>query len=67
MLRDRLVCGIREEGVQKRLLTISDLTFAKILEIAEVAERAEHKEMLQNCMKEYRSALDSCAQPKTFL
>ena len=40
MLRDRLVCGIREEGVQNRLLTKSDLTFAKILEIAEVAERA---------------------------
>ena len=43
MLRDRLVCGIRDEGVQKRLLTKSDLTFAKTLEIAEVAERAKRE------------------------
>ena len=39
MLRDRLVCGIKNEGVQKRLLTKADLTFAKAVEIAEVAER----------------------------
>ena len=43
MLRDRLVCGIRDECVQKRLLTKSDLTFAKTLEIAEVAERAKRE------------------------
>ena len=41
MLRVRLVCGIRDEGVQKHLLTKSDLTFAKTLEIAEVAQRAK--------------------------
>ena len=37
-LRDRLVCGMRNENVQKRLLTKADLTFAKVLESAEVAE-----------------------------
>ena len=39
-LRDRLVCGMRDEKVQRRLLTIADLTFKKALEEAEIAERA---------------------------
>ena len=33
-LRDRVFFGMRDEGVQKRL------TFAKVLETAEIAERA---------------------------
>ena len=39
-LRDRLVCGIRDEGVQKRLLTKENLTFDKALKMAEAAEQA---------------------------
>eukprot|EP00731_Ephydatia_muelleri_P013854 Em0007g1164a len=39
-LRDRLVCGMRNEKVQQRLLTMGDLTFRKAVEEAEMAERA---------------------------
>ncbi|KAL5489233.1 hypothetical protein EMCRGX_G018302 [Ephydatia muelleri] len=40
-LRDRLVCGLRDVTLQKRLLTKEDLTFARAVEMAETAERAE--------------------------
>lgn len=33
-LRDRLVCGLRSEGIQKCLLTEADLTLKKALELA---------------------------------
>ena len=38
-LRDRVFFSMRDEGVQKRLLTKADLTFAKVLETVEIAER----------------------------
>ena len=48
------MCGMRDEGVQKRLLTKTDLTFAKALETAEIAERAaKDAEQLQNRNKKY--------------
>ena len=34
------MCGMKDEKVQRHLLTISDLTFKKALEEAEIAERA---------------------------
>ena len=37
---DRFVCGIYSEAIPKRLLTVSDLTFAKAVEIAEGMEIA---------------------------
>ena len=40
-LRDRLVCGLKNEGVQKRLLTYSDLTLVKAIEVAQSMEAAE--------------------------
>ena len=41
--------GMREEGVQKRLLTKTYLTFAKVREKAEIAERAaKNTEQLQS-------------------
>ncbi len=40
MLRDRLVCGVRNEQIQKRLLGEKDLTFAKVKELAESMEAA---------------------------
>ena len=40
-LRDRLVCGLSSEGVQKRLLTYADLTLAKAVEVAQGMEAAE--------------------------
>ena len=41
MLRDRLVCGIANAAVQKRLLTEPELTFTKAVTIAQVVELAE--------------------------
>ena len=39
-LRDRFVCGLRSEGIRKRLLTENKLTFSKALEIAQSLEAA---------------------------
>ena len=39
-IRDCLVCGLRSEGTQKRLLAEADLTLAKALEIAQSMEAA---------------------------
>lgn len=39
-LRDRLVCGISQERIQKRLLTEADLTFKRAVEIAVAMETA---------------------------
>ena len=41
MLRDRLVCGIRDRRLQQRLLAETDLTFKKALEISQAIEAAE--------------------------
>ena len=40
-LRDRLVCGLKDEGTQKRLLTLAKRTLAKAVEVAQSAEAAE--------------------------
>ncbi len=39
-LRDRLVCGISQESIQKRLLSEADLTFKRAVEIAVAMETA---------------------------
>ena len=41
MLRDRLVCGVNHQGIQKRLLSEKDLSYEKALEIALLIEAAE--------------------------
>jgi len=41
MLRDRLVCGINDPRLQRRLLAETDITFAKALELAQAAEAAD--------------------------
>ena len=40
MLRDRLICGINHEGIQRRLLSEKNLTFNNALEIALAMEAA---------------------------
>ena len=40
-LRDRFVCGLNNEVLQKRLLSEKNLTFTKAVEIAQCAEAAE--------------------------
>ena len=41
MLRDRLVCGVEEAKIQRRLLAEPDLTFDKAFELAIAAESAD--------------------------
>ena len=41
MLRDRLVCGIKDEHIQRRLLAEPNLTFKKAQEIAQALETAD--------------------------
>ena len=41
MLRDRLICGLRDPKTQRRLLAESQLTFGKAFNIAQAAELAE--------------------------
>ena len=45
---DRVFFGMRDEGVQKRLHTKADLTFAKVLEIAEIADAQNSCRVSQN-------------------
>ena len=40
-LRDRLVCGLRSEAMQKRLLSMKDLTFQEALDTAQAMETAD--------------------------
>ena len=40
MLRDRLVCGINNDRIQRRLLSETDLTFEKAFQVAVAAEAA---------------------------
>ena len=41
MLRDRLVCGINDQRLQRRLLAESDLTFKKAFDLVQALEAAE--------------------------
>ena len=40
-LRNRFVCGLRHEAIQRRLLSESDLTYAKGMELAQGMEAAD--------------------------
>ena len=41
MLRDRLVCGVNDPRIQKRLLAETELTLKKAFELAQAIEMAE--------------------------
>ena len=41
MLRDRLVCGIKDSRVQRRLLSETDLTFKKAFKLSQASEVSE--------------------------
>ena len=45
-LRDRLVCGLRSENIQKRLSSEADLTLARAIEIAQGMEAAHQNTQL---------------------
>ncbi len=40
MIRDRLVCGIMDDAIQKRLLTETELTYKRAVELSQGIERA---------------------------
>jgi len=49
MLRDRLVCGVNDSRIQRRLLSEADLDFAKALKTAQAMEMADRDALqLQN-------------------
>ena len=62
-LRDRVFFGMRDEGVQKRLLTKADLTFVKVLETAEIAER-ETKDAQNSCSVTKQEVHQVAAPPR---
>ena len=39
--RDRIVCGIRNDGIQQKLLVEGNLTFDRAVQLANAIERAE--------------------------
>ena len=41
-LRDRFVCGLSSEAIQRRLLSEPKLTLAKVMEFAQGMEAADH-------------------------
>ena len=45
-LRDRFVCGLRNEAIQKRLLAETDLTLSKAMELAQGMEAADRNTRL---------------------
>ena len=46
MLCDRLVCGLRSENIQKRLLSEADLTLVRAVEISQGMEAAHQNTQL---------------------
>uniref|UniRef100_A0AAV2K4M6 Uncharacterized protein n=1 Tax=Knipowitschia caucasica TaxID=637954 RepID=A0AAV2K4M6_KNICA len=55
MLRDRLVCGIAEDRIQRRLLAEPNMTFEKALKIAQAIETANRD------VRDLQPTLDSAA------
>ena len=41
MLRDRLVCGVNHRGIQRKLLSETDLTFDRAYTLAQMVESSE--------------------------
>ncbi|CAI5661061.1 unnamed protein product [Oreochromis niloticus] len=52
MLRDRLVCGISDDRIQRRLLAEDSLTFEKALKFAQAMEAANRDIVDLKCMTE---------------
>ena len=61
-LRDRFVCGLRSENIQKRLLSEDKLTISKALDIAQAMESADRN---AKELKRAPAAVLSVSQPKS--
>nr|XP_055048287.1 uncharacterized protein K02A2.6-like [Misgurnus anguillicaudatus] len=64
-LRDRLVCGLRCEGIQKRLLTESNLTLQRAIELSVSMElAAKEAQQLSSNSKVYRMETEKQTESK---
>ena len=61
MLRDRIVCGINDTGMQRKMLSRKDLTFDQAFEIATGTEAAAKQadQMTIKCETQYVNKVDS--------
>lgn len=64
-LRDRFVCGLKSEATQKRLLTESDLTIARAVEIAQNMEAAHNNAQAMKTFTPVVSEVVPVEQPET--
>ncbi len=64
-LCDHLVCGLKSDNTQKKLLTEADLTFTRAVEIAEGMEAAEAS--TQQISKGGAAAINKINPPKVNL
>ena len=60
-LRDRLICGVRNESIEKKLLTEAALTLARTIELAVGMEAAERN---AKSLTETRSEIKSITPVK---
>ena len=55
-LHDKLVCGLKNEMIQRKLLTVKELTMAKAFKIARGMEAAyQQSSKLQTAHKEHKA------------
>ena len=63
MLRDRLVCGVNEDSIQKRLLSVLDLTYETAVKKALVMEAAmQNTKEMQASKKRLIPVMNRCIQ-----
>ena len=69
MLRDRLVCGINDDAMQKRLLAESKLTYKRAIELAQSLEMADKnvKELKTKRLAEHAKPSNYPQQPQEVL
>ena len=64
-LRDRLVCGLSKESIQKRLLSEASLPLSKAVELSQSMEAADRNaQQLQGLSTEVQRSLDSNLFPR---
>ena len=64
-LRDRFVCGLRHEAIQRRLLSETELTYQKAMEVARGIEAADkNTEVLSLPLKNFPATLPSPGRSK---
>ena len=65
MLRDRIVCGINDDSIQRRLLSESKLDYAKAVETAlNMETAAQSMKTLKNEATDLSAGGDSPVQPQ---